>query len=343
MPLSPRKREAKSIFRFLIKDSGIGIPESEIQNIFEPFVQVARQTRNKFGGTGLGLSITRRLVELLGGTISAKSEIGKGSIFTVSLFDIEIGALKSEEEIISSRDWLKKIQFKNPKILMAEDVLSNRQVIKLYLEQFNISLVLVENGEDCVNLARKIYPDLILMDMQMPVMDGYTAAKLIKADEKLKHIPVIALTASGIGEEKERFAEIVDSFLLKPVYKYDLLELLTKYLPNELKTEIVEVEKPIETITTSVRAKEPLSVETKFELLQKYLPSVLNLQQFLNFDSLIAFEKALEKFSSEQDIERLKKYCSELKDSIETFNTDKIYTTLDEISIFIKKEESWKL
>ncbi|MBK7058277.1 MAG: hypothetical protein IPH52_25160 [Leptospiraceae bacterium] len=144
-------------------------------------------------------------------------------------------------------------------------------------------------------------------------------------------------------EKRKRFAKIVDSFLLKPVYKYDLLELLTKYLPNELKTEIAEVEKPIETITASVRAKEPLSVETKFELLQKYLPIVLNLKQFLNFDSLIAFEKELEKFSVEHDIARLKKFCSELKDSIETFNTDKIYTTLDEISIFIKKEESWKL
>jgi PAS domain S-box-containing protein len=336
----PKKEGSKIDFQISIKDSGIGIPESEIQNIFEPFVQVARQTRNKFGGTGLGLSITRRLVELLGGTISAKSEIGKGSIFTVSLFDIEIGALKSEEEIISSRDWLKKIQFKNPKILMAEDVLSNRQVIKLYLEQFNISLVLVENGEDCVNLARKIYPDLILMDMQMPVMDGYTAAKLIKADEKLKHIPVIALTASGIGEEKERFAEIVDSFLLKPVYKYDLLELLTKYLPYELEAENAPAEKQIKSYSAFVKVEHPLSAETKLELCQKYLPTSLKLQQTLNFDNLIAFEKDLEVFSNEQDIAQLKMYCLELMDSIETFNTDKIYTTLNEISDFIKKEDS---
>ncbi|MBP6740603.1 MAG: PAS domain S-box protein, partial [Leptospiraceae bacterium] len=232
------KNEERSKVDFLIsiKDSGIGIPESELQNIFEPFRQMARQSRSKYGGTGLGLSITRRLVELIGGTISVESEIGKGSIFFVSLFDIEIGALKTEEEIINGRNWLKQIRFKNPTVLLAEDVLSNRQVIKLYLEPFNITVIEVENGEDCVNLARKIDPDLILMDMQMPVMDGYTAAKLIKADEKLKHIPVIALTASGIGEEKERFAKIVDSFLLKPVYKYDLLELLTKYLPNELKT-----------------------------------------------------------------------------------------------------------
>jgi PAS domain S-box-containing protein len=342
--ISPKKEESSNIdFLISIKDSGIGIPKNEIESIFEPFVQVAKQSRRKYGGTGLGLSITRRLVELLGGTITVESEPGKGSLFTISLFDIEIGYLKAEDESVGNRNWLKNVQFKNPTILVAEDILSNRQVVKLYLEPFNITVVECENGEESIDLARRIPLDLILMDIQMPVMDGYSATKLLKTDNILKKIPVIALTASGTREEKARIADIADDFLLKPVYKYDLLELLTKYLPYELKTEIVEVEKPIETITTSVRAKEPLSVETKFELLQKYLPSVLNLQQFLNFDSLIAFEKALEKFSSEQDIERLKKYCSELKDSIETFNTDKIYTTLDEISIFIKKEESWKL
>ena len=342
--ISPKKEESSNIdFLISIKDSGIGIPKNEIESIFEPFVQVAKQSRRKYGGTGLGLSITRRLVELLGGTITVESEPGKGSLFTISLFDIEIGYLKAEDESVGNRNWLKNVQFKNPTILVAEDILSNRQVVKLYLEPFNITVVECENGEESIDLARRIPLDLILMDIQMPVMDGYSATKLLKTDNILKKIPVIALTASGTREEKARIADIADDFLLKPVYKYDLLELLTKYLPYELKTEIVEVEKPIETITTSVRAKEPLSVETKFELLQKYLPSVLNLQQFLNFDSLIAFEKELEKFSSEQDIERLKKYCSELKDSIETFNTDKIYTTLDEISIFIKKEESWKL
>jgi two-component system sensor histidine kinase EvgS len=178
------------------------------------------------------------------------------------------------------------------------------------------------------------------MDMQMPVMDGYTAAKLIKADEKLKHIPVIALTASGIGEEKERFAEIVDSFLLKPVYKYDLLELLTKYLPYELEAENAPAEKQIKSYSAFVKVEHPLSAETKLELCQKYLPTSLKLQQTLNFDNLIAFEKDLEVFSNEQDIAQLKMYCLELMDSIETFNTDKIYTTLNEISDFIKKEDS---
>ncbi|MBP9163936.1 MAG: PAS domain S-box protein [Leptospiraceae bacterium] len=235
----PKNEEGSKIdFLITIKDSGIGIPEIEMQNIFEPFRQVSRQSRNKYGGTGLGLSITRRLVELLGGTISVESELGKGSVFTVSLFDIEIGALKTEDEIGNGKKWLKKIRFKNPTVLLAEDVLSNRQVIKLYLEPFEVNVVECENGEDCFQLARKMNPDLILMDMQMPVMDGYTATRLLKADINLKNIPIIALTASGIGEEKDRFANLANDFLLKPVYKYDLLELLIKYLPYELETEI---------------------------------------------------------------------------------------------------------
>ncbi len=340
----PKNEEGSKIdFLISIKDSGIGIPENEIKSIFEPFIQVSRQSRSKYGGTGLGLSITRRLVELLGGTISVKSEQGKGSIFTVSLFDIEIGALKTDEGLDNGRAWLKRVRFKKPTVLMAEDVLSNRQIIKLYLEQFNIALVITENGEDCINLARKINPDLILMDMQMPIMDGYTAASLIKADASLKNIPIVALTASGIGEEKDKFAGIADDFLLKPVYKNDLLEILTKYLPYELEAEIEKTGVPIETISPPISAKEPLSIETKFALLQKYLPTVTKLQQNLNFDRLIAFEKDLQNFSEEQDLAQVKKYCSELKDCIETFNTEKIYATLMEISLFMKKEESWKL
>jgi len=340
----PKNEMASKIdFLISIKDSGIGIPENEIKSIFEPFIQVSRQSRSKYGGTGLGLSITRRLVELLGGTISVKSEQGKGSIFTVSLFDIEIGALKTDEGLDNGRAWLKRVRFKKPTILMAEDVLSNRQIIKLYLEQFNIDLVITENGEDCINLAHKINPDLVLMDMQMPIMDGYTAASLIKADANLKNIPIVALTASGIGEDKDKFAGIADDFLLKPVYKNDLLEILTKYLPYELEAEIEKTGVPIETISLPISAKEPLSIETKFELLQKYLPTVTKLQQNLNFDRLIAFEKDLEQFSEEQDLAQVKKYCLELKDCIETFNTEKIYATLMEISLFMKKEESWKL
>jgi len=100
------------------------------------------------------------------------------------------------------------------------------------------------------------------MDMQMPVMDGYTASKLIKSDANLNHIPIIALTASGIGKEKERFAKIVDNFLLKPVDKYDLLETLSKHLPYEL--EIKKKEVSIGKNSPPVNAKESLSVEAKF-------------------------------------------------------------------------------
>lgn len=340
----PKNEEGSKIdFLISVKDTGMGIPENDIPNIFEPFIQVARQSRNKYGGTGLGLSITRRLVELLGGTISVESQLGIGSVFSVTLFDIEIGSLKTEDEQENSGSWIKKIRFKNPKVLMAEDVLSNQRIIKLYLEQFNIDLVIVESGEDCIKLARKINPDLILMDMQMPVMDGYTASKIIKADAYLNHIPIIALTASGIGEEKERFTNIADDFLLKPVYKYVLLETLSKYLPYDLEKETKTEKKSIESNSPPVRTKEPLSVETKNELLHKFLPTVLKLQMTLNFDNLIAFEKDLEKFSVEQDILQLSEYCSELRDCIETFNTEKIFTVLNGISAFIEKEEKWTL
>ena len=207
---------------FTVTDSGIGIPKEELNRIFEPFTQVANQNYTLYGGTGLGLTITQRLVEILGGKISVESEYGKGTTFLVSLIDIPIGTLNIEKETEQNKSWLKEIQFKNPLILIAEDISINRQVLQGFLKPFNVTIIESENGEECIDIARKRRPDLILMDMQMPVMDGYTAANILKLDNDLKDIPIIAITASGSKFKKEKFNNLVNDFLLKPVCKFDL-------------------------------------------------------------------------------------------------------------------------
>ncbi|MBU0490077.1 MAG: PAS domain S-box protein [Bacteroidetes bacterium] len=183
----PKNTEGSKIdLKFSIKDTGIGIPPDKLAGIFEPFVQVEQKNRSIYGGTGLGLSITKRLVELLGGSISVQSEPGIGSIFNFSLFDVEIAALNENLDKEKTDEQLPPIRFRNPVLLIAEDVLSNRKVLRGYLETLNTTIIETENGEDCIMAARKHKPDLILMDMQMPVMDGYTATTIIKSDDEPK-------------------------------------------------------------------------------------------------------------------------------------------------------------
>ena len=317
---------------FSIKDSGIGISVHDLSIIFEPFRQVAHKEKNKYGGTGLGLSITHRLVELLGGTISAQSEFGKGSVFNVTLFDIEIGILNFKNITNIDKSHLKNIRFKNPLILIAEDVQSNRQIIKDYLEVYNISIIETENGEECITAARKIRPDVILMDLQMPVLDGYTATNIIKNDLELKNIPIIALTASGMKHEKDKISFVVDDLLLKPINKYELIELLIKYLPYDQIGEDKKIKNLNSTIFSPLNTPLKIPIEIKTELIRKFLPQLTKLQKTLNFDELIIFGHDLEIFIEKNDIVELKEHCTLLKEQIAAYNVEKIDNTLRKLS-----------
>ncbi len=334
----PKKEiDSKIDISFTIKDSGIGIPANQLINIFAPFTQVAHKVSNKYEGTGLGLSITRRLTELLGGTISAVSELGKGSVFIVSLFNIEKVAMNTVEEFTLDKSYLKNIRFKNPCLLMAEDVLSNRQVVKGYLAKYNISIVETENGEDCIKAAHKKRPDIILMDMQMPVMDGYTAINILKADSELKNIPIIALTASGMKQEKDKLGSIANEYLLKPVLKNDLLELLGKYLPYETLPDDNKQHKSKTDILATVVNLETLPEEIKIQFVSKFMPVITKLQKTLNVDNLIDFEKDLEEFTTKHNLIQMGEYCTQLKDNISTYNVDRINASLKQLTLYINK------
>jgi signal transduction histidine kinase/FixJ family two-component response regulator len=329
--------DSKIDISFTIKDSGIGIPAAQLINIFAPFTQVAHKVSNKYEGTGLGLSITRRLTELLGGTISAVSELGKGSVFVVSLFNIEKGELNTVKNVTLGEDYLKNIRFKNPCLLMVEDVLSNRQIIKAYLEKYNISIIEAENGEECIIAARKKRPDIILMDMQMPVMDGYTAINILKADSKLKNIPIIALTASGMKQEKDKLGSIADEYLLKPILKNDLVKLLGKFLPYETLPEDKKQQKPNADISTPLVNLEKLPDEIKNHFVSHFVPTIIKLQKTLNVDNLIEFEKELEEYTTKHNLIGMQDYCNRLKENISTFNVDKILYSLKQLMLYIDK------
>ncbi len=216
---------------FEVEDTGIGIPPNMHQKIFDPFEQTKGQKVSDFGGTGLGLTISRRLVEIMGGEISVESESGSGATFRVTLPEVEVAAIEVLQANREAGLNIDSIRFEPATILIADDIDYNRELLATYLETWPFDLYQAVNGKEAIEQARRQSPDLILLDMKMPVMDGYQAAERIKHDEQLKDIPLIAFTASALKEEVGRIGQLCDGYLCKPVSKNDLAEQLIRFLP----------------------------------------------------------------------------------------------------------------
>lgn len=218
-----------------VEDTGIGIPAKEQKRIFESFSQVSGQSTKKFGGTGLGLAITKRLAEMMGGKVALTSEVGKGSTFSVLFPEVEISReTKSAEEIAA----FPLSAFVPSTILVADDAEMNRELVAGYFEGSGHRLIFATNGREAVDLARSQKPDLVLMDIRMPVMDGYDATVEIKSIPSYREIPVLAVTASTLKEGEARVRSICDGFIRKPFSQNDLSLEVQRFL--KLKAEAVE-------------------------------------------------------------------------------------------------------
>ncbi len=219
-----------------ITDTGIGMSENALKNIFDPFVQADSTMTRRFGGTGLGLAISRRFAQALGGDIAVKSEIGKGSTFRVSLATGDLDGVaflqpeelnKFQKEIDAEESY--RWQFPPARVLVVDDGEENRELVKLLLEQAGLSVDEAENGQLGVEKAAADEYGVILMDVQMPVMDGFTAAGILR-EQGLK-IPVIALTANAMKGFEARCLEAgYSGYLSKPINIDQFMELMAKLL-----------------------------------------------------------------------------------------------------------------
>jgi len=210
-----------------VKDYGIGIADDKISNIFESFVQEDSSTTRKYGGTGLGLSISKVLVELMGGEIGIKSKLTKGSIFYFIMPLIEVCEINSEEVL----DNVESELFGN--ILIVEDNKSNQMLMDILLEELGLDSDIANDGLEAVEIMRVDASkyDLILMDENMPNMNGMEATKIIKNMDAAKDIPIIAVTANAIKGDREKFLEAgMDDYLSKPIDAKALEITLRKYL-----------------------------------------------------------------------------------------------------------------
>jgi CheY-like chemotaxis protein len=218
---------------FEVKDSGIGIPEHKLEQIFESFTQAYADTSRKFGGTGLGLAISKRLVELQGGNFGVKSKVDEGSVFYFTLnFEISYShEIEISEPIIISDKRLIGVN-----ILLAEDNPMNQFFAKQLLNKWGVNVDLANNGREAVNFLEQKDFDIVLLDLQMPEMNGFDVVERIRdksSNIKDHHIPVIALTADISTETRESvFKSGMDDFILKPFEQKDLYSKIIKYIEN---------------------------------------------------------------------------------------------------------------
>ncbi|MCB1192314.1 MAG: response regulator [Leptospiraceae bacterium] len=226
-----QKSDASYKIILSVEDTGIGIEKENQKMIFDVFAQQENQDNRKYGGTGLGLAITKRLTEMMGGRVYVESEIGKGSKFSV-IFPYIVGNKNSRLKHKIEDYNFTEIQFEASSVLIVDDVESNRSLLKKFLSKTNIKILEANNGENAILQAKTFKPDIILMDIRMPEVDGYKATEVIKKDFRLKHIPIIAVTATVTKEETNY--HLFDGFLSKPVQIRNLIIELIKYLPHKI-------------------------------------------------------------------------------------------------------------
>jgi signal transduction histidine kinase len=226
-------RESEFTLRFTVEDSGTGIPADKLLYIFDEFTQADGSVSRKYGGTGLGLAITRKLVELHRGEIKVTSELGRGTSFTVSLA-CEAPSPVTAPSIAAAPALTAQGGASNPtaRILVVEDNQVNQKVVTAVLRKRGFYIELANDGQEALTkLESSAAFDLVLMDVQMPVLDGLEATRLIRKEERWKLLPIIAMTAHAMNGDKERCLEAgMSGYISKPVHPSLLLSTVDEFL-----------------------------------------------------------------------------------------------------------------
>lgn len=222
------KLKSKNSLQIIVSDTGIGIPKDKLKTIFEQYEQVRTKVQKKYKGTGLGLAISKKLVEMLNGTIIIKSKINEGTSFVISLPFEKASIQQKVDEVTIKQD----ASFLSDKIiLVADDFEDNRFIIKETIHYFNKQTKVLEavDGKQALEVLKNNKVDLVIMDLDMPVMNGFESLSEIRKDKKLKHLNVVASTASLISTSEEEFLEFgFNDYLPKPFDINGFLQLLKK-------------------------------------------------------------------------------------------------------------------
>ncbi|MCG7995219.1 MAG: transporter substrate-binding domain-containing protein [Candidatus Thiodiazotropha taylori] len=309
-----RNGDSKIDLIFGVKDTGIGIPKEQQERIFNLFEQQEGQNNAKFGGTGLGLAITKRLTEAMDGEIKINSEIGKGADFSVQLHDVDISSEMPEKADQALLFDPQSIVFGDAVILIVDDVKNNRELVKENFVATNVKTLEAENGIIAVEIVKTHPVDLVLMDIRMPEMDGYEAARSIKS---FSDVPIIALTASVMENEHQRIrSENFDGYMRKPVLRTDLFKELVRFLAH--KNIEIKPEKD-KTLTLSEEAKKALP-EILYELENNVFNSWEHSRSSNNLSVIKDFANDLGELAHRHNIMPLNTYAVQLVERVDVFD-----------------------
>lgn len=310
---------------FKVSDTGIGIPKEKLNDVFSDFTQADTSTTRKYGGTGLGLTISKRLVEMMGGRLNAKSKVNIGSEFQFLL-----KFKKSAAEHYPKSTQIKidnDCDLNGIRILLVEDHEFNQLVVQSMTENWNCYIEQASNGKEAIEKLSNESFDIILMDIQMPVMDGMETTKFIRnhMQETVKNIPIIALTAHSAKDDSERYlAYGMNAHISKPFKNHKLFDTICKHVKqNNHKTKASPVNKPY-----SLKAIEQMA-EGNVEFVKKMINSFVKRSHEGMAEMLKDFDN--------HDLENIAKTAHRIKSSFKYLQIDHLYNQLVEIEKLAKK------
>ncbi len=318
-----------------VEDSGIGIPTDQQALIFESFRQQEGQSTRQYGGTGLGLAITKRLVEMMNGQISVESKPGKGSRFEIALHEVKVAATLPAVMQDNPFDF-NTITFEKARVLVVDDIESNRDLIKEYLSPVNLEVISAENGQEALLFAEEYHPALILMDLRMPEMNGYEATEHLRDNPNTADIPIIALTASVAWNEKTKIeTHGFDGYLSKPVNISKLLRELSQYLKYTKKA-VAEVPQ-VATVDSTLNLSEIAELkELRNQFKQEVIPLWEEANIMMEMDVVAELAEKMIELGKEYHIPIFIRYGEPLLESTLTFDISSIQNALEEFPVLVK-------
>jgi len=307
---------------FSVIDTGIGIIKEEQKHIFEAFTQQLHQSNKVYGGTGLGLSISIKLAHLLGAQLNCSSDGISGSSFILRMINIQ----RVEKEFSVEKTTQEKVVFSQKKALVVDDVSENRVLLEEMLKYLQFEVVCAHDGEDAYTKAKERVFDIVLTDIRMPVLDGYGLLKKLKADSRYQNIPILAVTASIMRDEKEKFLKYgFNAVIEKPIEQ----EILMNYLKNYFEYEVIKDNSELKEVSTISNLK---ILEISREVHTEFTNATKNGM----ISELGRFAKYAKEYAIKNDDDTLKEYADMLLISIDNFDIvtiDTLKTKFNQLKI----------
>ncbi|MCK8826084.1 PAS domain-containing hybrid sensor histidine kinase/response regulator [Fuchsiella alkaliacetigena] len=315
---------------FIVEDTGIGISKGEQETIFKAFTQQQNQSF-EYEGTGLGLTICHRLSKQMGGKIELESTVDKGSTFKIIFPEVEYKIKRNINKGIANTNL---INFNSQQVLVIDDMKSNLEVLKIKLESKGLKVLTATSGREAVELAEKHQPQLIIIDLKMPFIDGYQAKQLIEIELE-KETPIIALTAFATVEEKKKVWESgFDAFLTKPINEKNLFKELTKHLAYNRQEKKIDISVTAEDISV----EETVDLESLIQTLENdLLVKYKELKDLMIINEIEEFAKQLIKLAEDYGVASLSSYAQKLLEYAENFDLDNLRIHLSDFPAWVEK------